>query len=132
MKLHSFRIQNYKSIKDSGICYVENEITIFAGKNGSGKSNILEALSKFSNHKFDFNEDNYNYDVEKPIITNEYKLDENEINQIENTYKVKIEKYVTISLDTKNNDKFYYNIDCSIDFSEPREKNKKVVDRVKN
>ena len=44
MKLYSFRIQNYKSIKDSGVCYVEKNITIFAGKNGSGKSTLIKTI----------------------------------------------------------------------------------------
>ena len=48
MKLHKFRIQNYKSIIDSGDCYVDNMVTILAGKNESGKTSILEALEDFS------------------------------------------------------------------------------------
>jgi len=47
MRLIKFRIKNYKSIKDSGYCYLENGITILAGKNESGKTAILEALEDF-------------------------------------------------------------------------------------
>ena len=49
MLLKSFRIKNFRSILDSGECYVSPEITILAGKNESGKTNILTALKKFNN-----------------------------------------------------------------------------------
>ena len=48
MRLVKFRIFNYKSILDSGDCYLASDITILAGKNESGKSNILESLRDFS------------------------------------------------------------------------------------
>lgn len=47
MKLIKFRIKNYKSIIDSGDCYLTDNITILAGKNESGKTSILEALEDF-------------------------------------------------------------------------------------
>ncbi len=43
MKIKKFRIKNYKSIVNSGDCYLEKDLTIFAGKNESGKTSILEA-----------------------------------------------------------------------------------------
>lgn len=48
MKLYKFRIRNYKSIIDSEYCYLEDRITILAGKNESGKTAILEALEDFN------------------------------------------------------------------------------------
>ena len=48
MKLIKFRIQRYKSIKDSGWCWLASDITTLAGKNESGKSAILEALRDFN------------------------------------------------------------------------------------
>ena len=48
MKLKGFKISNYKSIKNSGYCDISSDITILAGKNESGKSVILEALSCFN------------------------------------------------------------------------------------
>jgi AAA15 family ATPase/GTPase len=48
MRVLSFRVRNYKSIKDSGICYLAEGITILAGKNESGKTSLLEALEDFS------------------------------------------------------------------------------------
>ena len=51
MKLKKFRIKNYKSIADSGDCYLTDTITILAGKNESGKTSILEALEDFDTDK---------------------------------------------------------------------------------
>lgn len=48
MRLVKFRIQNYKSIKDSGWCWLASDLTLLAGKNESGKSAILEALRDFN------------------------------------------------------------------------------------
>jgi len=47
MKLIKFRVTEYKSIKDSGYCWLASDVTILAGKNESGKSGILEALRDF-------------------------------------------------------------------------------------
>ena len=49
MKLIKFRIQHYKSITDSGWCWLASDVTTLAGKNESGKSAILEALRDFQN-----------------------------------------------------------------------------------
>ena len=48
VKIKKFRIKNYKSIVDSGDCYLTDTITILAGKNESGKTAILEALEDFN------------------------------------------------------------------------------------
>lgn len=49
MEIKSFRIKNYRSIKDSGPCYLSGDnITILAGQNESGKTAILEALEDFN------------------------------------------------------------------------------------
>ena len=48
VKVKKFRIKNYKSIVDSGDCYLTDTITILAGKNESGKTAILEALEDFN------------------------------------------------------------------------------------
>lgn len=48
MKIIRFRVKNYKSIRDSGYCYLEDKVTILAGKNESGKSSLLEALADFN------------------------------------------------------------------------------------
>lgn len=51
MKLIKFRIKDYKSIQDSGWCWLASDLTILAGKNESGKSAVLEALHDFDKNK---------------------------------------------------------------------------------
>lgn len=51
MKITKLRIKNYKSIIDSGDCYLESDLTILAGKNESGKTSILEALEDFNSKR---------------------------------------------------------------------------------
>lgn len=49
MELTRIEIENYKSIKSSiTISFLEGLPTILIGKNGSGKTNVLEALSKIA------------------------------------------------------------------------------------
>lgn len=61
MKLLWAEIRNFRSIKESGRIYFNERITILAGKNESGKSNILKALHSFSLNKFD---SEYDYPLE--------------------------------------------------------------------
>ena len=44
MRLKSFRVQNYRSIIDSGVVEVDNSKTILVGPNEAGKSALLQAL----------------------------------------------------------------------------------------
>ncbi|CAG5067281.1 hypothetical protein DYBT9623_00001 [Dyadobacter sp. CECT 9623] len=69
MRLKSFRIQNYKSIIDSGECRLsENDgITVLAGQNESGKSSILQAIRDFENETIDL--DSVREDDSTPTIT---------------------------------------------------------------
>ena len=76
MKIKKFRIKNYKSIIDSGDCYLTNDVTILAGKNESGKTSILEALRDFDT------ESEMNEDV-KPI------KDENAVPEISITFQIR-------------------------------------------
>ncbi len=50
MRLHSVKLSNYKSFGDSDFSKViiEPSVTVIIGKNESGKSNIVEGLSKIS------------------------------------------------------------------------------------
>lgn len=45
MKLTKFRIQNFKSIIDSGYYAFASDLTILVGKNGSGKTATLKAMN---------------------------------------------------------------------------------------
>jgi predicted ATP-dependent endonuclease of OLD family len=47
MKLTKVQIHNYCSIKDSTPIYLEDNITVLAGKNESGKTAVLNALADF-------------------------------------------------------------------------------------
>ena len=49
MRLQSFRVQQYKSIMDSGQVEVDPSVTCLVGKNESGKSAVMQALWKFNN-----------------------------------------------------------------------------------
>jgi energy-coupling factor transporter ATP-binding protein EcfA2 len=48
MKLHQVRVQNYRSIVDSGIITVDERVTVIVGKNEQGKTNFLRALESFN------------------------------------------------------------------------------------
>lgn len=76
VRIIKFRIKNYKSIIDSGDCYLSNGITVLAGKNESGKSSILEALEDFDTKK-QINQDAVRIQDEnlKPEITLTFGVD---------------------------------------------------------
>lgn len=58
MRLRSVWISQYKNLRDFRIGFdSEGLIDIFVGKNGSGKSNFLEALIEIFDHLFDFDPD---------------------------------------------------------------------------
>jgi predicted ATP-dependent endonuclease of OLD family len=48
MKLTFFEVENFRSIGSKTRCDVDSRITVLAGKNESGKSNLLHALKAFS------------------------------------------------------------------------------------
>ena len=84
MENKSFSIKNYRSIIDSGDCYLSGDgLTILAGKNESGKTAILEALE-------DFGADESIREEAKPIhnpdllpeISITFELNEKEIKEI--------------------------------------------------
>lgn len=64
MKFDSFRILNYRNIKDSGWVDV-NSITAFVGQNEAGKSNLFEALYRIN--PFIAKDKNYNTDEDWPV-----------------------------------------------------------------
>ncbi len=49
MRLKTFRIQKYKTIKDTGWVEVRPDVAAFIGVNEAGKSSVLQALWKFNN-----------------------------------------------------------------------------------
>lgn len=70
MRLSSFRIKNYKSIKDTGDIGVSdlNNIFVLAGQNESGKSAVLQALSNFEQSHNKFYEDSKPFSVRDSLL----------------------------------------------------------------
>lgn len=85
MRLYSFGIQNFRSIIDTGeIKISENDnITIFAGQNESGKTSILEALDFFENGPKEDFEDQQRRLGSFPEVKCKFFLNDSELKQIE-------------------------------------------------
>lgn len=84
MKLVTFNIKNYKSVLELGNCEVNEKVTVLAGKNESGKTNILEGLFKLkAGEKFEEKEKTLGSE-KYPEIEGTFKLDKNDIEQILN------------------------------------------------
>jgi len=105
MKIIKFRIKNYKSIVDSGDCYLSEKLTILAGKNESGKTSILEALE-------DFHQDKEIREEARPIkgdgipeVSISFMLLDSDIKEIDRTDV--IPKETTITLTKKLGSKAY-------------------------
>lgn len=83
MLFKAFQIKNYKSFVDSGFCSVQNGVTIFAGQNESGKSNILNALIKINDRVPKFTPDEYSFEkADSPEIDYFFELSDEEIDDI--------------------------------------------------
>ena len=84
MKLTKFRLQNYKSFVDSGVCNVQDGVTILAGQNESGKTNILDALVKINADKPAFSQDEYSFSNTEtsPTITYWFELSDSDHQQL--------------------------------------------------
>lgn len=70
MRLSSFRIKNYKSIKNTGDIEVSgiNNVFVLAGQNESGKSAVLQALSNFEQSHNKFYEDSKPFSVRDSLL----------------------------------------------------------------
>ncbi|MDF9826370.1 putative ATPase [Ereboglobus sp. PH5-10] len=94
MKLTSCRVQNYRSITDSGWVDID-DIAVIVGKNESGKTSFLKALWKFN----PFDETEYNIDREWPrgrrkekssnkvVVETKFEFSPDEIAQIEGVHE---------------------------------------------
>ncbi len=84
MKLAKLRICHYKSIVDSGCCDLASDITIFVGKNESGKTAVLEALRDFDKDIGEFAQNAFPLDGNDALPTIElcFKLDPADIDRI--------------------------------------------------
>ena len=126
MKIEKVRVQNYKSIVDSGEVDIDSKLTILIGKNEQGKSNFLKALKSFNedykylpndlpNHLRPSLEDKPPEDV--PIVTLWLELNSDDLEQlkevVENINRVKYlkvvkyygnnYKFTTVDTDNKEN-----------------------------
>ena len=53
IQLQSFHIKNYRSIKDTKKVEIKDKVTVLAGKNESGKTNVLNAILTAYNDDFE-------------------------------------------------------------------------------
>ena len=103
MLLKAFQIKNYKSFVDSGVCSVQNGVTIFAGQNESGKSNILTALAKINEKSPVFTPEEYSFgEVESPEITYFFELSPEESEELEDIFPdVDVDSEVRVTVQEK-------------------------------
>lgn len=91
MKPTAFRIQNYKSIKDTGKVYFDPKITVIAGKNEAGKTAILEALEDFNlNKKINEKAIPIQNETQKPEITIWFEITNKDVSFLEEQYENQI------------------------------------------
>jgi predicted ATP-dependent endonuclease of OLD family len=74
MKLRAFRIRNYRSIVDTGMCHLAfDNITSLIGQNESGKTSVLEALKSFYERKI--TDDVLRSDLTYPVIECTFEME---------------------------------------------------------
>lgn len=112
MLLKAFRIKNYKSFVDSGKCSVQNGVTILAGQNESGKTNILSALEKLNTKEPVFSEDEHSFSDTSlsPEISYWFDLLPEEINEVNGAIpEVNIDREVIVQVENKKRIVLYTN-----------------------
>lgn len=93
MRLINFRIQNYKSIKNTSWCWLSYDLTMLAGKNESGKSAILEALRDFDTDIEKIPDEALPLDESgKPIIEMCFEVDKTILDEITQEIGITIDK----------------------------------------
>ena len=130
MKLKSFQVTNFRSIRDSGLVKVD-DITCLVGKNESGKTALLHALYRLNpinpedgefNPTDDYpraDVDDYEYDVEQGkrepaiVIRAHFELEDADIEEISEDYPEDIFTSHKVELSKGYDDKLYFSIDIS-------------------
>lgn len=79
MRLRSVEISQYKNLKDFKLTFDRrSSIDVFVGKNGTGKSNLFEALIEIFKHLSDYGKDtpklNFDYAISYEIKEKEKKI----------------------------------------------------------
>lgn len=73
MRLTSITISQYKNLRDFSLSFDGNSfIDVFVGKNGSGKSNLFEALTEIFRHLFEYDKEKGNLGFDYTI---KYEID---------------------------------------------------------
>src|SRR5512145_23034 len=81
MKIIAFHIRNYRSIVDSGNCFLSpDHITALIGQNESGKTSVLEALKSFYDGVI--NDDILRSDLSMPEISCEFTISEQHLTEV--------------------------------------------------
>lgn len=83
MLVSEVRVQNYKSIQDSGWVNLEENITTLLGRNESGKTSFLQAISSFSDSEEYDSEDmciytGHSADDRVPIVSIRFMVEESD------------------------------------------------------
>lgn len=84
MRLISFRIKNFKSIIDTGVCHLSatDNILVLAGQNEAGKSAVIEALNFFRNGPNKNFEKLYRRQKTYPEVTCKFLLEDTDIENV--------------------------------------------------
>jgi predicted ATP-dependent endonuclease of OLD family len=130
MRIKTLRIQNFRSIRDSGTIEFEKDITSFIGKNESGKTNILKCIELFNtDKKFDLTKDLCRYNQKMKREINKDKIKTSDIEIIRINFDIE-EKDKDTTLDTFGEKvklkeiAIYKNLDNSYGFEIPQLKEK--------
>lgn len=121
MKIESFFIRGFKSIEEIHLD-LENKDNVLIGKNGTGKTQILQAIDLFFNHK-DADELMNNWQNKRITLSSKLNLNKTEATNIFGITGAKFVKNTTNIYDIRiviNNKTISYSIDekdCSNDLS---------------
>lgn len=124
MKLQEARVQNFKSIEDSGWVGIE-EVTSLVGKNESGKTAFLEAINKvnptdgsdeyeplYEYPRKRYTQYNERHDTDPdPVTSLGFELSETEVEEIEEKYSEEVLKSNKIRLTKYYSNKIEWEID---------------------
>src|SRR3972149_467056 len=85
MRLKSVYISQYKNLRDFTLSFDGNSfIDVFVGKNGTGKSNLFEALIEIFRHLFEDSEISFGYfiqyEIDGQVVDIEWKNGKRAIN----------------------------------------------------
>lgn len=83
MQIKWVEIKNFRSINNSKRLSLSSDLTVIAGKNESGKSNILQALKCFSENKFSTDDYPIHNEGSEPEVTVCFEMDGKELSQVD-------------------------------------------------